>query len=274
MPDCTLFYPENIYYDLATKHGTDTRFLRENGGIEEIYPFLSPIQNDLICLYYKDGKTYKQICQDKKMSFDQIKRFFFECLKRINIIASAKKEYLRKYYSYKRMLKNPANYDLSFLSLSTKAYNCLIKNNVLNLDDVLHLQNQDLKNMNGCGKKIKKEIENAREDFCKKYNFRIEDYTKSETVWLVPPRDEVLNDSIEEDPIENLDLSVRTYNALVRRGVKTIQQAAKLREGDYSQIRNFGVKAATNLKEALHKYYSATAAADTAEGTRGNVNES
>ncbi len=51
--------------------------------------------------------------------------------------------------------------------------------------------------------------------------------------------------------IEELDFSVRTYNCLKKANVLTIGELAQLTENDLMQIRNFGKKSLTEVKEKL-----------------------
>jgi DNA-directed RNA polymerase subunit alpha len=51
--------------------------------------------------------------------------------------------------------------------------------------------------------------------------------------------------------IEELDFSVRTYNCLKKANVLTIGELAQMSEGDLMQIRNFGKKSLTEVKEKL-----------------------
>ena len=51
--------------------------------------------------------------------------------------------------------------------------------------------------------------------------------------------------------IEELDFSVRTYNCLKKASVLTIGELTHLSEGDLMQIRNFGKKSLTEVKEKL-----------------------
>ncbi|HDP70166.1 MAG TPA: DNA-directed RNA polymerase subunit alpha [Actinobacteria bacterium] len=53
-------------------------------------------------------------------------------------------------------------------------------------------------------------------------------------------------------PIEDLDLSVRSYNCLKRHGIDTLQQLVKCKEKDLVNIRNFGLKSITEVKEKLN----------------------
>ncbi len=58
-------------------------------------------------------------------------------------------------------------------------------------------------------------------------------------------------DSLMETPIEELDLSVRSYNCLKRQGVNTIGQLTECSEADLMNIRNFGAKSIEEVKDKL-----------------------
>jgi DNA-directed RNA polymerase subunit alpha len=55
-------------------------------------------------------------------------------------------------------------------------------------------------------------------------------------------------------PIDDLDLSVRVYNALKRTGISTVGELLEMMErsgGDLTNLRNFGDKSMTELREKL-----------------------
>ncbi len=54
-----------------------------------------------------------------------------------------------------------------------------------------------------------------------------------------------------DTPIEELDLSVRSYNCLKRQGVNTIGQLTECSEQDLLNIRNFGAKSIEEVKDKL-----------------------
>lgn len=58
-------------------------------------------------------------------------------------------------------------------------------------------------------------------------------------------------DPLEHKPIEDLDLSVRSYNCLKRQGVNTIGQLTECSEADLLNIRNFGAKSIEEVKDKL-----------------------
>jgi DNA-directed RNA polymerase subunit alpha len=58
-------------------------------------------------------------------------------------------------------------------------------------------------------------------------------------------------DKALDSPIEDLELSVRSYNCLKREGVNTVQQLVDISEQDLMKIRNFGAKSIEEVKEKL-----------------------
>src|SRR6187401_1024147 len=54
-------------------------------------------------------------------------------------------------------------------------------------------------------------------------------------------------------PIEDLDLSVRSYNCLKREGINTVSELAALSETQLMNIRNFGQKSIDEVKAKLHE---------------------
>jgi len=65
------------------------------------------------------------------------------------------------------------------------------------------------------------------------------------------PEDE--SQSVLDTPIEELDLSVRSYNCLKRQGVNTIGQLTECSENDLLNIRNFGAKSIEEVKDKLQQ---------------------
>lgn len=53
-------------------------------------------------------------------------------------------------------------------------------------------------------------------------------------------------------PIEDLDLTVRSYNCLKREGIHTVGEFVSRSEADLLDIRNFGTKSIDEVKAKLH----------------------
>ena len=51
--------------------------------------------------------------------------------------------------------------------------------------------------------------------------------------------------------IEDLDLSVRSYNCLKRAGIHSVRQLVEFRESDLLNIKNFGAKSIEEVKDKL-----------------------
>jgi DNA-directed RNA polymerase subunit alpha len=65
------------------------------------------------------------------------------------------------------------------------------------------------------------------------------------------PLDE--GEAVLDTPIEELDLSVRSFNCLKRQGVNTIGQLNECTEADLLNIRNFGAKSIEEVKDKLQQ---------------------
>jgi DNA-directed RNA polymerase subunit alpha len=52
-------------------------------------------------------------------------------------------------------------------------------------------------------------------------------------------------------PIEELDLTVRSYNCLKREGVATVGELMERTEAELMEIRNFGSKSVDEIREKL-----------------------
>lgn len=54
-------------------------------------------------------------------------------------------------------------------------------------------------------------------------------------------------------PIEDLNMSVRSYNCLKREGIHTVGELVTRSEADLMDIRNFGAKSIDEVKAKLHE---------------------
>ena len=52
--------------------------------------------------------------------------------------------------------------------------------------------------------------------------------------------------------VEELELSVRSYNCLKRAGIHSVRQLIDFSENDLFNIRNFGAKSIEEVKDKLH----------------------
>lgn len=69
-------------------------------------------------------------------------------------------------------------------------------------------------------------------------------------VEIMVEKEEEQKDKIMEMTIEELDLSVRSYNCLKRAGINTVEELTQRNEDDMMKVRNLGKK---SLEEVIHK---------------------
>ena len=73
------------------------------------------------------------------------------------------------------------------------------------------------------------------------------------TIWSVSifaPEGQETNAELDKQ-IEDLDLSVRSYNCLKRAGIHSVRQLVEFSENDLLNIRNFGAKSIEEVKDKL-----------------------
>lgn len=72
----------------------------------------------------------------------------------------------------------------------------------------------------------------------------------TDDVEIMVEKEEEQKDKILEMPIEELDLSVRSYNCLKRAGINTVEELIQRNEEDMMKVRNLGKK---SLEEVVNK---------------------
>jgi len=72
----------------------------------------------------------------------------------------------------------------------------------------------------------------------------------ADEVEIMVEKEEEQRDKILEMPIEELDLSVRSYNCLKRAGINTVDELVQRNEEDMMKVRNLGKK---SLEEVMNK---------------------
>lgn len=70
-------------------------------------------------------------------------------------------------------------------------------------------------------------------------------------VEVMVQKEEEQKDRVLDMPIEELDLSVRSYNCLKRAGIDTVQELVRKTEDDMMKVRNLGKKSLQEVKEKL-----------------------
>ena len=78
----------------------------------------------------------------------------------------------------------------------------------------------------------------------------VEGEEEVEVVSIFAPEGQESNAELDKQ-IEDLDLSVRSYNCLKRAGIHSVRQLVEFSENDLLNIRNFGAKSIEEVKEKL-----------------------
>ena len=73
---------------------------------------------------------------------------------------------------------------------------------------------------------------------------------EAEVTSIFAPEGPSKNTELEKQ-IEDLDLSVRSYNCLKRAGIHSVRQLVEYSENDLLNIRNFGAKSIEEVKDKL-----------------------
>ncbi|SJZ91496.1 DNA-directed RNA polymerase subunit alpha [Pilibacter termitis] len=69
---------------------------------------------------------------------------------------------------------------------------------------------------------------------------------------MMVEKEETQKEKVLEMTIEEMDLSVRSYNCLKRAGINTVQELADKTEAEMSKVRNLGRKSLDEVKMKLH----------------------
>ena len=78
----------------------------------------------------------------------------------------------------------------------------------------------------------------------------IEEDEEGEVVSIFAPESQETNAELDKQ-VEDLDLSVRSYNCLKRAGIHSVRQLVEYSENDLLNIRNFGAKSIEEVKDKL-----------------------
>lgn len=76
----------------------------------------------------------------------------------------------------------------------------------------------------------------------------------ADDIEILVKKDEAPKDRALTMTIEELDLSVRSYNCLKRAGINTVEELTKKTEADMLKVRNLGKKSLQEVKEKLAEY--------------------
>ena len=95
---------------------------------------------------------------------------------------------------------------------------------------------------------VKNRIETLED--LKKYVELTPEEEEGEVPSIFAPEGQESNAELDKQ-IEDLDLSVRSYNCLKRAGIHSVRQLVEFSENDLLNIRNFGAKSIEEVKDKL-----------------------
>ena len=75
---------------------------------------------------------------------------------------------------------------------------------------------------------------------------------KAKNTQIMVEKEESKKEKVLEMPIEELELSVRSYNCLKRAGISTVEDLANKSESDMMKVRNLGKKSLDEVTNKLH----------------------
>ncbi len=142
------------------------------------------------------------------------------------------------------------------LDLSVRSYNCLKRASIHSVRQLVEFSENDLLNIRNFGVKSIEEVKDKLEStniinqHMAAFMTLADEPEAEEEVSIFAP--EVTSDNAELDKqIEDLDLSVRSYNCLKRASIHSVRQLVEFSENDLLNIRNFGVKSIEEVKDKL-----------------------
>lgn len=153
--------------------------------------------------------------------------------------------------------------EIEALELSVRAYNCLKRANVLKISDLLSLTEENLLRVRNLGGRSAKEITDKLKAFVKSFDYvayledrpymsDINDNAASENV-IVKQKNVIDGHVVYDIPIEQMGLSRRAYNCLIRSGINRISQLSELTIDDLLGIQNMGIKSAHEILDAVEQ---------------------
>lgn len=147
------------------------------------------------------------------------------------------------------------------LALSVRASNCLIRNGIRTLSDMILIYPDGYDNMRSAGTKTVDEIKQTVENTYRQYerSYRSLENMSPE---ILPTENETGNLSLNnlfadyiaanhEVSIDMLDLSVRTYNCLRRNNIMTLSKLILAYPDDIKNMANFGRKSFEEIEKLI-----------------------
>ena len=206
--------------------------LREENikGLEQAIGTLTEREEAVLLMYYRDGNTIEKIADQFDVTRERIRQIMHRGLRKL-AHPRRKNMYLNGFHTFEEV----DNYAATTLNQREQ--------NIIDFENRLTEREKDIS--------AREEKLNAiLNNLFKQELIETTDYTE-----LVKP----IQHTIKEKRLEDLDLTVRTYNCVKRAGIDTIEELAEMLTNDpekYVSIRNLGRTSAINAAEELDKYYN------------------
>ena len=136
---------------------------------------------------------------------------------------------------------DPRDIPLDELEFSVRTYNCLKRAGIASLGEICEKTMDDMMHVRNLGRKSLEEVLSK----LKEYSLSLKDSEEEVTANTNGVSEELLEKDIDE-----MELSVRSYNCLKRAGINTIGDLCSKSLEDMMRVRNFGRK---SLEEVLAK---------------------
>jgi len=222
----------------------------KNAGVMNLRDIISLTSEELMYMYSLGAKGRKQL-EDTVHSYG---------LKFVDEVEKEKADSMLKIIEEGTTKEDSINQDFLKLSInvmefSPRAYNCLRRAGIDTLKELISLTTIDLEKIHNLGDKVLLEVKEK----VYSYGLKFADEEKIEQANLMLEGTGNTKYSIQEFlqlPIEAMELSVRTYNALKRAGIQTVQEIICTPTISLKKIRFLGAKGLNEIANKVSIYES------------------
>jgi len=140
---------------------------------------------------------------------------------------------------------------ISDFELSVRSRNCLRKMNINTIDDLLNITEAELLSYKNFGETSLREIKAILDTKGMRLGMALEE--KDSLLGEPPSRDtaEYKDDGLVKNPIDDLQLSVRSRKCLQKLNIRTIGELTQTTEAELLGVKNFGVTSLNEIKKAI-----------------------
>ena len=122
------------------------------------------------------------------------------------------------------------------LELSVRSFNCLKRSNIATVGDLVNKSEDDMMKVKNLGKKSLDEV------IAKLHELGLDLKEETKNTQVMIEKEENKKEKVLEMSIEELELSVRSFNCLKRAGIATVEDLTNKSETDMLKVRNLGKK--------------------------------